>query len=242
MLRRALGIVLTVVFAAPSAAQVPQVDWPNLAKYAGANAELRPPAANENRVVFMGNSITEGWAPLFDSLFPGKPYIGRGISGQTSPQMLLRFRQDVLDLHPAVVQIMAGTNDIASNTGPMTIEQTEANFRSMTELAQAHGVRVIIASIPPSSHFPWRPGLAVTDKIETINAWLKQYAAETGSTYADYWTALQDGQGGFRSAWTLDGVHPNKDGYAVMIPIARKAIAQALARPAPKPIAIAARP
>ena len=215
-------------------------DWAWLGKYEAANAAL-PARGKEPRVVFMGDSITQGWFDQVPDFFTvGR--VGRGISGQTTPQMLLRFRQDVLDLHPSVVQIMAGTNDIASNTGPMTIEQTEANFRTMTELAQAHGVRVILASIPPASHFPWRPGLAVTDKIKTINTWLKAYAAETGSTYADYWSALQDGQGGFRADWSSDGVHPNKAGYAVMIPVAQKAIREALAKPAPKPIAIAAKP
>jgi lysophospholipase L1-like esterase len=215
-------------------------DWAWLGKYQAANATL-PARTKEPRVVFMGDSITQGWFDQVPEFFTvGR--VGRGISGQTTPQMLLRFRQDVLDLHPSVVQIMAGTNDIASNTGPMTIEQTEANFRSMTELAQAHGVRVILASIPPSSAFPWRPGLAVTDKIKTINAWLKSYAAETGSTYADYWTALQDGQGGFRADWASDGVHPNKAGYAVMIPVAQEAIREALSKPAPKPIAITAKP
>ncbi len=213
-------------------------DWAWLGKYRDANAAL-PKRGKEPRIVFMGDSITQGWFDQIPDFFTvGR--IGRGISGQTTPQMLLRFRQDVLDLNPSVVQIMAGTNDIASNTGPMTIEQTEANFRSMTELAQAHGVRVILASIPPASHFPWRPGLAVSDKIKTINAWLKTYAAETGSTYADYWSALQDGQGGFRADWASDGVHPNKEGYAVMSPIAQKAIREALAKPAPKRMAIAA--
>lgn len=215
-------------------------DWPWLGKYQAANAAL-PTGTKEPRVVFMGDSLTQGWFDQVPEFFVSGR-IGRGISGQTTPQMLLRFRQDVLDLHPAVVQILAGTNDIAGNTGPMTIAQTEDNFRTMAELARAHGVRVIIASILPSSAFPWRPGLAVTAKIETLNSWLKHYAAETGSIYADYWSALQDGQGGFHAGWSLDGVHPNKTGYAVMAPVAQQAIAAALALPAPKPLAIVDKP
>ncbi|WBO22080.1 GDSL-type esterase/lipase family protein [Sphingomonas abietis] len=211
-------------------------DWPWLGKYKAANAAL-PARSKEPRIVFMGDSITENWHSMVPEFFAAGR-VGRGISGQTTPQILLRFRQDVLDLHPAVVQILAGTNDIAGNTGPMTMEETQANIRSMMELAHAHGVRVIIASVPPAARLPWAPGLAVTDKIEALNAWLKTYAAETGSVYADYWSALQDGHGGFHAGWALDGVHPNKIGYAVMAPIAQKAIAAALARPAPAAISI----
>jgi lysophospholipase L1-like esterase len=230
MLRRALGIVLTVVFAAPSAAQVPQVDWPNLAKYAGANAELRPPAANENRVVFMGNSITEGWAPLFDSLFPGKPYIGRGISGQTSPQMLLRFRQDVIALSPKVVVILAGTNDIAGNTGPSTLEMIEGNIMSMTELAKANGIRVVLGSVLPAFDFPWRRGLEPAPKIVALNRWIRSYAERVGAVYADFHTPMADERQGLRADLSKDGVHPTPAGYAVMAPIVERAISQALAR------------
>jgi lysophospholipase L1-like esterase len=216
-------------------------DWPWLAKYRDANAAL-PGRGKEPRVVFMGDSITENWASKEPGFFTvGR--IGRGISGQTTPQMVARFRQDVLDLHPAVVQIMAGTNDIAGNTGPMTPEQTEANIRTMTELAQAHGIRVILASIPPAAQFPWRQSVPdVANTIIAINGWIKAYAAKTGSTYVDYWSALQDGKGGFRAAWTIDGVHPNVDGYDVMIPLAQKAIGTALAKPAPKPLAITTLP
>lgn len=209
-------------------------DWAYMTRYQAENAALPPATAATPRVVFMGDSITQMFRDFKPEFFvDGR--IGRGIGGQTTPQMLVRFRQDVIDLHPAAVQIMAGTNDIASNTGPMTIAQTEANFRTMTELAQAHGIRVILASIPPASHFAWRPGLEVTHKIETINAWLKDYAAKVGATYADYWSVLQDGKGGFRADWTIDGVHPNKVGFDQMIPVARKAIAEAMAKPAPAP-------
>lgn len=214
-------------------------DWPYLARYAQANAALVPNPKHP-RIVFMGDSITENWAKMAGDFLTGER-IGRGISGQTTPQMLGRFRQDVIDLHPAVVQIMGGTNDIAGNTGPMTAEQTEDNIRSMVELAHAHGIRVILASIPPSSHFAWRPGLEVTHRIEVLNAWLKDYAAKTGSIYADYWSVLEDGKGGFRAAWTIDGVHPNRIGFDHMIPVARKAIAEAMSKPAPASLAIAGR-
>ncbi len=206
-------------------------DWAWLGKYRDANAALKP-TPGVPRIVFIGDSITQGWfdkAPAF--FVPGR--IGRGIGGQTTPQMLLRFRQDVIDLKPAVVQIMAGTNDIAGNTGPMTPEQTKSMIMSMAELARAHGIRVILASIPPADHFPWRPGLETAPRIAAINEWLKSYAAETGAVYADYWTALHDGQA-LRAALTYDGVHPNEAGYAVMAPVADAAIRRALSRPAPR--------
>jgi len=200
-------------------------DWPWLARYQAANAAVTGPVT----VVFMGDSITQGWFDMIPGFFtPGRQ--GRGIGGQTTPQMLLRFRQDVIDLKPQVVQIMAGTNDIAGNTGPMTAEQTKANLMSMAELAQAHGIRVILASIPPTDHFPWRPGIAPAPRIAAMNAWLRDYARSVGATYADYWTALHDGQA-MRAAFTIDGVHPNAAGYAAMAPVAEAALAQALAAP-----------
>ena len=206
-------------------------DWPFLARYRADNAAL-PPATVHPRVVFMGDSITQGWFDMAPAFFvPGR--IGRGIGGQTTPQMLLRFRQDVIDLHPDVVQIMAGTNDIAGNTGPMSLADTQSTLMSMTELAQAHGIRVILASVPPADHFPWRPGLETAPKIAAINSWLKGYAVRTGATYADYWGALHDGDA-LKSSLTYDGVHPNKQGYAVMAPVAEAAIRAAMARPAPR--------
>lgn len=241
-----LALVSTSVAAQTGPSEAEQrlhTDWAWLARYQSANAALpavSPAVSGEPRVVLMGDSITEHWQQLVPDFFDAGR-LDRGISGQTTPQMLLRFRQDVIDLHPAVVQIMAGTNDIAQNTGPMTVEQTEANIRTMTELAQAHGIRVVLASIPPAAAFPWRPEIAPIDTIRSINAWLRRYATETGSVYADYWSALEDGKGGFREGWSSDGVHPNRAGYAVMAPIARKAIAEALARPAPIPLPIAAR-
>jgi lysophospholipase L1-like esterase len=206
-------------------------DFAWLGRYRAANAQVTSPVS----VVFMGDSITQGWFDMVPGFFANGRQ-GRGISGQTTPQMLLRFRQDVIDLNPQVVQIMAGTNDIAGNTGPMTPEQTKANLMSMAELARAHGIRVILASIPPADHFPWRPGVAPAPRIAALNVWMKDYAAKTGATYADYWTALHDGQA-LKADWTKDGVHPNKAGYAVMAPVAEAAIRAAMARPAPTPIA-----
>lgn len=205
-------------------------DWAWLGRYQQANAALAPSATGK-RVVFIGDSITQGW---FDKVprFFGPDRVDRGIGGQTTPQMVLRFRQDVIDLHPAAVQIMGGTNDIASNTGPMTIEQSQANIMMMCDMARANGVRVILASIPPAANFPWRPGLEVSSKIERMNLWLKRYAAQIGATYADYWSALHDGPAQ-RAAFTVDGVHPNERGYAAMAPVAETAIRDSLARPAP---------
>jgi lysophospholipase L1-like esterase len=200
-----------------------------MTRYQDENVALAQDKA-QPRIVFLGDSITQMWRDAEPAFFTGGR-VDRGIGGQTTPQMLVRFRQDVIDLKPAVVQIMAGTNDIASNTGPMTDAQTEANLQTMTELSQAHGIRVILASIPPASHFAWRPGLEVTHRIERINAWMKAYAARSGAIYADYWSALNDGQGGLRAEWTIDGVHPNHAGFAAMAPVATRAITQALAQP-----------
>lgn len=238
-MKRAIAAMAIGFFLATGAAAQDQAaekrlheDWPWLERYQAANAAL--PAATASRVVFMGDSITQGWYDMVPTFF-APDRVGRGIGGQTTPQMLLRFRQDVIALKPAVVQIMAGTNDIAGNTGPMTAEQTKANLMSMADLARQNGIRVILASIPPADHFPWRPGLATAPKIAALNAWMKDYAARTGAVYADYWTALHDGDA-LRAAWTSDGVHPNPAGYKVMAPVAEAAIRKALATPAPKPV------
>jgi lysophospholipase L1-like esterase len=211
-------------------------DWPYLARYRDDNARLMQ-TTGQPRIVFMGDSITEGWVSKAGAFFtPGR--IGRGIGGQTTPQMLVRFRQDVIDLHPSVVQIMAGTNDIAGNTGPMTPAQTQGNIRSMVELAQANGIRVIIASIPPADQFPWMPGLEVADKIVAMNAWLRDYAQRSGCIYADYWSALKEPNGlGMRAGFASDHVHPTAEGYAAMAPVAERAIKAALALPAPPKLA-----
>ncbi|HEY4305056.1 MAG TPA: SGNH/GDSL hydrolase family protein [Gemmatimonadaceae bacterium] len=211
-------------------AQTPTTDWPALGRYREANAKLTAPTANENRVVFMGNSITEAWAPLFPTEFAGKPYIGRGISGQTTPQMLLRFRQDVIALRPKVVVILGGTNDIAGNTGPSTLEMIEDNLMSMAEIAKANGVRVVLASVLPVFDYPWRKGLEPAPKIIALNTWMKAYAGRVGATYADFHSAMADSRQGMRPELSSDGVHPNPAGYAIMVPIVERAIADALAK------------
>ena len=203
-------------------------DWANLARYRDANAKLPPPAPGESRVVFMGNSITDSWAPLFDSLFPGKPYIGRGISGQTTPQMLVRFRQDVIALQPKVVVILAGTNDIAGNTGPSTLEMIEENLTSMTEIAQANGIRVVLASVLPVYDYPWRPGLSPAQKIVDLNRWIKGYAESHHAVYLDFHSAMADSRQGLPPELSGDGVHPNNAGYRIMAPLTERAIEQAL--------------
>lgn len=201
-------------------------DWPQLARYRAANAVLPAPAPEEKRVVFYGDSITDGW-PLY-TYFPGKPYINRGISGQTTPQMLVRFRQDVIDLKPSAVVILAGTNDVAQNTGPETPEQIEDNFASMCDLAKANGIRVVISSILPAYDYPWRPNMDPVTKIAALNQWLREYATAHGYIYLDYYAAMQDARHGLPENLSKDGVHPNAAGYAVMAPLAEKAIAEAL--------------
>lgn len=203
-------------------------DWADLARYRAANAALPTPRASALRVVFYGNSITEGFARYFDELFPGRGYIGRGISGQTTPQLLVRFRQDVIALKPAAVVILAGTNDLAGNTGPSTLEMIQDNLASMTELAQANGIRVVLASVLPASDYPWKPGLEPAPKIAALNAWMRQYAARRGATYLDYHAAMADDRGGLPRSLSPDGVHPNAAGYRVMAPLAQKAVEQAL--------------
>jgi lysophospholipase L1-like esterase len=219
----------TSIEAQPSDSQL-RTDWANLARYREANAKLAAPAPGEHRVVFMGNSITDAWAPLFDSLFPGKPYVGRGIGGQTTPQMLVRFRQDVVALHPAVVVILAGTNDIAGNTGPSTLEMIEDNLASMTEIAQANQIRVVLASVLPVYDYSWRPGLTPAPKIVELNKWIKSYAASHNAVYLDFHSAMADERGGLPSTLSRDGVHPNLAGYKIMAPLTDKAIQEALAR------------
>jgi lysophospholipase L1-like esterase len=205
-------------------------DWPNLARYRDANAALGAPGAGagEKRVVFYGNSITDAWAKYFPTEFPGEPYVGRGISGQTTPQMLVRFRQDVIELKPAVVVILAGTNDVAGNTGPSTLEMIEGYLTSMVELARANGIRPVLSSVLPAYDYPWRPGMQPAPKIVALNAWMKAYAAANHVVYLDYWTPMADERQGLRSDLTIDGVHPNEAGYRLMAPLAERAIAQAL--------------
>lgn len=203
-------------------------DWANLNRFREDNKKLPPAGANEDRVVFMGNSITQGWINRVPDFFANRPYINRGIGGQTTPQMMLRFRQDVIQLQPKVVVILAGTNDIAGNTGPSTLEMIEDNIYSMTELAQAHGIQVVLCSILPAYDYPWRTGLEPAPKIVELNKRFKQYADTHGAVYCDFFTAMADERDGLPKELSEDGVHPNLAGYAIMGPIVEKAIARAL--------------
>ena len=232
---RVYAVGLLLFIASTAAAQTSDEDrlhndWPNLQRYGKADAELPPPAPGEDRVVFMGNSITEGWQPNFGDMFPDKPYINRGISGQTTPQMLVRFRQDVVALKPKVVVILAGTNDIAGNTGPSTLEMIEDNLASMAEIAKANGIRVVMASVLPVYDYRWKPGLEPAPKIVALNAWIKDYAQKNGAVYLDYHSATRDEKNGMRAELSPDGVHPNEAGYRVMAPLTEAAIKEALAR------------
>lgn len=229
-----LGLALVACHGAtPSLAPTPREapnssgDWANLGRYHEANARLGDPAPGERRVVFFGNSITEAWAPLFPELFPSRPYIGRGISGQTTPQLLVRFRQDVVALKPAVVVILAGTNDIAGNTGPSSLEMIEDNLASMTEIARSSGIRVVLCSVLPVYDYPWKPGLAPAPKIVALNAWIRAYARSVGAVYVDFHSAMQDARGGLPPELALDGVHPTLAGYRLMAPLVARGIAEA---------------
>ena len=210
-------------------------DWAYLAKYREADAALGSQAAGETRVVFLGDSITEGWgmkatatSPGRGEFFPGKPYVNRGISGQTTPQMLVRFRQDVIDLKPRVVVLLAGTNDIAENTGKTTLKEIGGNIASMTELARANGIAVVLCAVLPASDFRWHPGLEPAPKIKALNKWIQEYAAKNHFVYVDYYLSMANSEGGMKAELSPDGVHPNKAGYEIMAPLAEAGIAEAL--------------
>jgi lysophospholipase L1-like esterase len=203
-------------------------DWANLSRYAAENKSLGTPQPGEKRIIFMGNSITEGWLKLDPDFFKGRPFICRGISGQTTPQMLVRFRQDVIELKPYVVIILAGTNDIAGNTGPTTLETIMGNIASMAELAKANEIVVVLSSVLPAFDYPWRPGLHPAEKIFELNSMIKHYAEVNKMIYLDYYSAMADDRKGLKSNLGGDGVHPNLAGYKTMEPIAEIAIVEAL--------------
>ena len=203
-------------------------DWANLKRFQKENTELTISKPNEHRVVFMGNSITEGWLSIRPGFFSNKPYVNRGISGQTTPQMLLRFRQDVINLMPSVVVILAGINDIAGNTGPSTIEMIADNIISMAELAKANNIKVILCSVLPAYDFPWRQGLEPAEKVIKLNRLLKTYANKHNLVYVDYFTAMADESNGLKKELGSDGVHPNITGYLIMEPLVETAITKTI--------------
>lgn len=203
------------------------VDFGNLARYHAADLKLGPPPPGTDRVVFVGDSITEGWK--LEKSFPGRPYINRGISGQTTPQILVRFRQDVIDLHPQVAVILAGTNDLAGNTGPETLTQIEGNLESMAQLARANGIRVVLCSLLPTVHYWWHPQVPnPARRIAALNRWLQAYAAREHYVYVNYYAAMKDASGALKHDLSPDGVHPSPAGYAVMAPLAQAGIDEAL--------------
>lgn len=221
---RLLTLIFLLCFTGISFAQ----DWANTSRFKDDNAKLGLPGSGEKRVVFMGNSITEGWIRTSPEFFTGKSYVNRGISGQTTPQMLVRFRPDVINLKPALVVILAGTNDIAGNTGPSTLEMIMDNLISMCELAKANNIKVVLSSVLPAFDYPWKPGMQPVEKIAALNAMIKNYADQNGIVYLDYYSAMADERKGLPKELSGDGVHPNKKGYDVMAPLAEAAIKKAL--------------
>ena len=207
-------------------------DWPNLARYREANAKLGLPVEGESRVVFLGDSITQAWDLSF--FFKGRPYVNRGIGGQTTPQILLRFRQDVIALKPDIVVILAGTNDLAENTGPTSLEAIKDNLKSMVDLARKNGVRPILASVLPAAAYAWRPEIRPIDKILALNQWMKEYAETEGIGYLDYYSAMVTDQHGLKPELSGDGVHPNEAGYAIMASLVSDALAKSKLQPAKK--------
>ncbi|MBW8241555.1 SGNH/GDSL hydrolase family protein [Muricauda oceani] len=210
-----------------STSKINAQDWPNLEKYKSTNAELAAPSG-EDRVVFMGNSITEMWKDAHPEFFAENPYVNRGIGGQTTPQMVLRFRQDVIDLDPKVVVILAGTNDIAGNTGPMTLEQIHDNILSMVQLAKANGIKPIVCSVLPAYDYPWRPGLEPNLKIPKLNKMLQEMTEAQEVMYLDYFSEMADDRNGLPTELTTDEVHVTKAGYKIMEKMVQEAIAKTL--------------
>jgi lysophospholipase L1-like esterase len=205
-------------------------DWNQLGRYYADNQRLMQMPSEEGRVVFLGDSITDGWK-LAQS-FPAKPYVNRGISGQTTPQMLVRVFPDVIALKPAALIVLAGTNDIAGNTGPATLTQIQQNFQAITELAQGHGIKVILCALTPVSDYTTRKQTVQRPPADILklNAWLRDYAAKVNAVFADYYQATVDGAGMLKEGFSNDGLHPNEKGYALMAPVAEAAIAKALGR------------
>jgi len=205
-------------------------DWGNLCRYRADNAARVAANAPAPTAVFMGDSITEGWARIGADFFSANGYVGRGISGQVTGQNLLRFQQDVINLHPKVVHIMIGTNDVAGNAGPTTYENIQNNLMAMVQMARANKIAVVLATIPPSSDFPWRRGMEPALKFVKLNEWIRAYARREDLVLVDYHKALANPENGFRTEWSGDGVHPNPDGYKIMNPLAEAAVKAALSK------------
>lgn len=221
-LKRFLKNLFIFFFLKPSSAQ----DWPNLKRYQEENAVLK--ISNKHRVVFIGDSITEGWLRERPEFFENKSYVNRGVDGQTTPQILLRFRQDVINLKPAAVVILAGINDIAGNTGSSTIQMIVDNIISMAELAKANNIKVIICSVLPAYHFYWKKGLEPAEKVIKLNKQLKTYAIQNNLIYVDYFTHMANTSNGLKEELGRDGIHPNVSGYLIMEPLIEEAISKAL--------------
>ena len=224
-----LAMAQTVPAPGPSPEELRlHTDWPFLQRYAAQNVVDRDLPADRRRVVFIGDSITQGWFDKHPAFFTDNGFIGRGIGGQVTAQMLVRFWPDVVALRPAAVHILAGINDIGQNAGPYDPVATQANLQAMTTLAQASGIAVILATVTPAAEFPWRPGLGPIAKVAALNAWLRAHAVERGAVLADYMRVLDDGASGMRPGLAYDGVHPTLEGYAVMEPVTLAAVARAL--------------
>lgn len=220
MINKCLSLVALTFILNTAQAQ----DWANIKKYEEANGKLQPSAKGEKRVVFMGDSITDFWINYDSSFFAGNPYLDRGISGQTTGQMLVRFREDVINLKPSVVVILAGINDIAENNGPSKPEDIFGNIVSMAQLAKTNDIKVVLASVMPADTLPWRPLINPVPKIAALNEMIEAYARKNNMVYLDYFTAMADSNKGLRSDLAKDAVHPNLNGYKVMEPLAEKAI------------------
>lgn len=217
-----LSILIIIFFLEFSYAQ----DWANLKRYQKENAAFKIANSEEHPIVFMGNSITQGWLKLRPEFFEGKPYVNRGIGGQTTPQMLLRFRQDVIDLNASVVVILAGINDIAHNKGPSTIKMISDNITSMVELAKANNITVLLCSVLPANDFPWSKGLEPADKVVKLNDFLKSYAKKHQIVYIDYYSAMVNEYKGLKEDLGDDGVHPNAKGYSIMETLLEKSLSK----------------
>ncbi|MUP46978.1 acylhydrolase [Gramella sp. BOM4] len=204
-------------------------DWPELKRYHEKNQQIIQNKAWPE-VVFMGNSITEGWINTHPEFFEDNNYLNRGIGGQTSPQMLIRFTPDVLDLKPEVVVILAGTNDLAANTGYSSVKMISDNIRAMATLAEKNNIKVVLSSVLPVYDYPWRPGLEPVSRIQELNEWMENYARENNHVYLDYFSSMSNDQKGMRKEYSEDGVHPNAKAYSVMEPLVQEAINKALNR------------